>query len=93
MHAVLHPDFASLHQHAAVELKGLDCGPTDRRPSNDTRGGGAPAEMLIPAIRARIEEGYDPPGARILGFSASLLVEVTLGATKAEIVGMVRSAA
>jgi hypothetical protein len=81
-----------MHQDTAVDLERLDGCPPDRSPPDDARARGAPAEVLIPAIRTRIEQGDDPSGARIVGLSASLLVKVTLGAAVAQIGGVIRSA-
>ncbi len=91
--AVLRPDPTGLYQHTPVELEGVYRGAADRRPSDDARGGRTPAKVLIPAIRAWIEEGDDPSGARIRRFRARLLVTVALGAATTEVFEIVQSAA
>src|SRR5438132_287365 len=64
MQSILCPNPSGFHQHRPVEAQCVDRRAADRRSADDARGGGAPAEMIVPAIRTGIEEGYNPPSTR-----------------------------
>jgi hypothetical protein len=85
MKVVLGPDYSRSNEDQAIEVEHLDRSTAHCSPSDDTRPGRAPPEVIVPSVQSGIEERSNLSRARVAALSGRLLVGIAPEAAEAEI--------
>ena len=85
----LNPALPRVDEHGAVKLEPVNGRPTRRRASLDTYACVSPREMVLPALLARVIEGYEVARIGVGRRDARPFCEVAVPAREAEVAGVV----
>lgn len=86
-----YPDLTRSHETGPVQTQYLNCHTSSSSSAYDSGTGGTPAEVVMPVVRAGVEERRDTTSARVQRMGTRMLVVVTPEAAKTQIVKVVRA--